>query len=115
MGRKPKPVIRFNALKSASVAIDSYIIDVLMRDLVGHDQHPAAFLVYLFLFREASKTHRRQRVSASLRTIADATGLSKSAVQIALQRLHRRQLVTTSRAHRTAVPHHRVLCHWRRS
>ncbi len=50
MGRKIKPVIRFDALKSASVVIDSYIIDVLMRDLVGHDQHPAAFLVYLFLF-----------------------------------------------------------------
>jgi DNA-binding MarR family transcriptional regulator len=114
MGRKTEAATRINALKSPFVAIDSYILDILMRDLVGHDQHPAAFLVYLFLFREASKTRRRrQRVSASLRMIADATGLSKSAVQIALQRLHRRQLIATSRAHRTAVPHHRVLCHWR--
>jgi DNA-binding MarR family transcriptional regulator len=100
-------------LKSAAVPVDSYIIDVLMRDLVGHDQHPAAFLVYLYLVREASRSRRRRALSASLRMIADATGLSKSAVQTALQRLNRRQLVATKRAHRTATPAHRVLHHWR--
>jgi DNA-binding MarR family transcriptional regulator len=84
-----------------------------MRDLVGHDQHPAAFLVYLHLFREASRARPQRPVSASLRMIADATGLSKSAVQIALHRLRRRQLIATKRAHPTAVPLHRVLHHWR--
>jgi hypothetical protein len=34
-------------------------------------------------------------------------------VQSALATLHFRQLVETSRAHRTAVPTHRVLRHWR--
>jgi len=100
-------------MKSVLVPIDSYIIDVLMRDLVGHDQHPAAFLVFLYLFREASRSRRRREVRASLRTIGEATGLSKSAVQIALQRLRRRQLVATKRAHPTATAVHRVLQYWR--
>jgi hypothetical protein len=28
------------------VAIDDYVIDVLLPDLAGHDRSPAAFLVY---------------------------------------------------------------------
>jgi hypothetical protein len=97
----------------STVPIDSYVIDVLMRDLVGHDQHPAAFLVYIHLFREASRTARLRPVTASIRTIADATGLSKSAVQTALERLRRRELIATSSAHQTAVCQHRLLRHWR--
>ena len=63
--------------------IDDYVLDVLMRDIVGHDQQPAAFLVYLFLYGRAAR-QRWQPIKASLRTLADATGLSKSAVQSAL-------------------------------
>jgi DNA-binding MarR family transcriptional regulator len=94
------------------VAVDDYVLDVLMRDIVGHDQQPAAFLVYLFLYGRAAR-QRWQPVRASLRMLADETGLSKSAVQTALTKLHFRELVTTSRDHRTAVPSHRVLRHWR--
>jgi DNA-binding MarR family transcriptional regulator len=93
--------------------IDDYVLDVLMRDIVGHDQQPAAFLVYLFLYGHAAR-QRWRPIKASLRTLADETGLSKSAVQSALLRLHRRELVETSRDHRTAVPSHRVLRPWRR-
>ena len=96
-----------------AVPIDDYVLDVLMRDIVGHDQHPAAFLVYLFLLGRAVR-QRWKPVKASLRMIADETGLSKSAVQAALVRLHRRELLKTSRAHRTAVPAHRVVRHWRK-
>jgi hypothetical protein len=95
-----------------TVPIDDYVLDVLMRDIVGHDQKPAAFLVYLFLFARAAR-QRWQPVKASLRMLADETGLSKSAVQSALTTLHFRQLVKTSRDHPTAVPAHRVLRHWR--
>jgi DNA-binding IclR family transcriptional regulator len=52
-------------------------------------------------------------IAASLRTIADATGLSKSAVQIALTTLRRRELIVSTRDHATATPRHRVLRHWR--
>src|SRR5205823_5434598 len=47
------------------------------------DRKPAAFVVYLHLYGEAARNKWR-RISASVRTIADATGISKSAVQAAL-------------------------------
>jgi hypothetical protein len=97
-----------------TVPIDDYVLDVLMRDIVGHDQQPAAFLVYLYLSGRAARQHWRP-VKASLRMLADETGLSKSAVQGAIVRLQYRQLVKTSRPYRTAVPAHRVLRHWRSS
>ena len=95
-----------------TVPIDDYVLDVLMRDLVGHDQQPAAFLVYLYLYRAAGRQSWKP-VAASLRTIAEGTGLSKSAVQLALQTLRRRELVDSRSEHATATPRHRVLRHWR--
>jgi len=95
------------------VPIDDYVLDVLMRDLLGHDQQPAAYFVYLQLYRQAARTKWRP-VSASLRTLAEATGLSKSAVQTALENLRRRELIVTSSDHATATPRHRVLRHWRK-
>jgi hypothetical protein len=96
-----------------TIPIDDYVLDVLMRDLVGHDQQPAAYLVYLHLYRQAARSKWRP-VSASLRMLADATGLSKSAVQTALGRLRRRELIATASDHATATPRHRVLRHWRK-
>jgi hypothetical protein len=96
-----------------TIPIDDYVIDVLMRDIVGHDRQPAAYLVYLYLYGQASR-NRWTPIPASLRTLADATGLSKSAVQTALENLRRRELVETKREHATATPRHRVLRHWRK-
>lgn len=94
-----------------TVPVDDYVLDVLMRDLVAHDQQPSAFLVYLFLFGRAAR-QRWQPVALSLRMIAEETGLSKSAVQTAMETLRYRELIRTARAHATAVPTHRVLRHW---
>ena len=94
------------------MAIDDYVLDVLMRDLVGHDQKPAAFMVYLHLYGQAARDKWRP-ISAGVRTIAEATGLSKSAAHAALIHLRRRQLIATTADHVTATPHHRVLRHWR--
>ena len=96
-----------------TIPIDDYVIDVLMRDIVGHDQQPAAFLVYLYLYGQTARK-KWKPVAASLRMVADATGLSKSAVQIALANLRRRELIVTVRDHATAVSLHRVLRHWRK-
>jgi hypothetical protein len=97
-----------------TVPIDDYVLDVLMRDLVGHDQQPAAFLVYLHLFGRAARSGWRP-VAASLRMIAEETGLSKSAVQTAVVALRRNELISTRRAHATAVPKHTVLRHWQQT
>ena len=94
-----------------TVAIDDYVLDVLMRDLIGHDQKPAAFVVYLHLYGQAARNSWRS-ISGSVRTIADAIGLSKSAAHAALTHLRRRQLITTTADHATATPCHRVLRHW---
>ena len=96
-----------------TITIDDYILDVLMRDLIGHDQQPAAYLVYLYLYGQAARK-KWKPVVASLRTLADATGLSKSAVQNALATLRGRELIVTARNHTTATSRHRVLRHWRR-
>jgi len=96
-----------------TVPVDDYVLDVLMRDLVAHDQQPSAFLVYLFLFGRAAR-QRWRPVATSLRMIADETGLSKSAVQMAMETLRRRQLIITAREYATAVPTHRVLRPWLR-
>lgn len=96
-----------------TIPIDDYVLDIMMRDLVGHDRQPAAFLVYLYLYGQAAR-RKWKPVSASLRMLAEATGLSKSAVQTALEKLRRRELIETTSEHATAIPRHRVRRHWRR-
>ena len=95
------------------VPLDPYIADVLMRDLTGHDRSPSAFLVYLWLWRK-SRGEGRERIGASLQTIADHTGLSKSAVQAAVRRLTRRRLIVAERSGPTTAPVYLVLEPWRR-
>ena len=96
-----------------TIPVDDYVLDVLMRDLIGHDQQPAAYLVYLYLYGQAARK-KWKPVFASLRTLGDATVLSKSAIQIALGTLQRRELIVTTRDHATATSRHRVLRHWRK-
>src|SRR5580692_4295755 len=93
------------------VSIDSYLIDVLMPDLVGHDRRPAALLVYLFLQRHAPP-NRRGEVAVSLKMIATRTGLSKSTVQSAIRHLKRRRLLDPDLATTTTAPLRRVLRPW---
>jgi hypothetical protein len=96
-----------------TIPIDDYVLDVLMRDIVGHDRQPAAYLVYLHLCGRAAR-QKWKPVAASLRIVAEATGLSKSAVQTGIDLLRRRELIETTSDHATAVPKHRVLRPWRR-
>ena len=94
------------------IRLDAYVLDVLMPDLVGHDKQPSAFIVYLYLWtRKAAARARRIRVSHQ--TIANDTGLSKSAVQTAVRSLIRRKLVRSQLEFKTAVPEYTVLRPWR--
>ena len=98
---------------SLPLKLEPYIVEVLLRDLVGHDRSPAAFLVYLSLYALTYATgHRSTRLS--LKQLAERTGLSKSAVQAALRILLRRQLVRGHHATRTAVPEYFVQRPWAR-
>ena len=95
------------------IALDDYVTDVLMRDLVGHDRAPSAFLVYLHLWAE-SEGRKRATVRASHQTIAEAIGLSKSAVQKGVSHLLKRRLLKVHRDSVTATPEYRVQHPWRR-
>lgn len=99
--------------KNDSFRLDAYVVDVLMRDLAGHDRSPAAFLVYLHLWRR-TRGSRSGSVRVSHREIADESGLSKSSVQQALRILHRRGLVKSARRHQTDTPEHVVVRTWAR-
>jgi CRP-like cAMP-binding protein len=94
-------------------SIDAYVFEVLMPDLVGHDRRPAAFVVYLYLLSSAQALGRDQ-VPASLQTIAMKTGLSKSAVQVALRHLKRRGLVGEDEVGTQVNPVRQVSRPWRR-
>ena len=86
-----------------TIPVDDYVIDVLLRDIVGHDRQPASYLIYLYLYGQAART-KWKPVPASLRMLAEATGLSKSAAQSALENLRRRELIVTNSDHATATP-----------
>jgi hypothetical protein len=91
--------------------LDDYIVETLMRDLVGHDRRPTSFLVFLWLMTEQAR--RRGAVEVSYQEIAESVGISKSSAQAAVGWLRRRKLVTVARASRTATPVYMVKTPWR--
>jgi len=92
--------------------IDDYVCDVLMRDLVGHDRQPTAFLVYLYLAYESGRS-KRERIQVSYQNLAHAIGISKSAAQSSVRWLVKRKLLDAHKDSPTAVPIYRVLRPWR--
>ena len=92
------------------IELEAYVLDVLMRDLVGHDRSPSAFLVYLYLWRRTREGESR----LSLQRIAEGTGLSKRGVQAAIGHLEARRLLRVKRESITAVPEYAVLRPWAR-
>ena len=94
------------------VALDDYVVETLMPDLVAHDRSPSSFVVYVKLWHDSGGPGRR--LQASLSTLAVETGLSKSSVQAALRHLRKRGYLATTSASATSVPAHTVLAPWRR-
>lgn len=93
------------------IAVDEYVLDVLLPDLVGHDRSAPAFLVYLVLWKVLFRSGER-RTQMSLRQLAEASGLSKSAVQKAIRLLTRRHLVLVRRRSPTSAPEYELIRHW---
>src|SRR5579859_4451313 len=92
---------------------DDYIIEVLMRDLVGHDHKPVSFLVYLWLAAEHARTKAGVRVS--YQQMAESIGISKSSAQSAVRWLLRRKLLSVAKETSTATPVYAVHAPWRDS
>lgn len=94
------------------IQVDGYVIDVLLRDLAGHDKSPSSFLVYLYLWRQ-TRGRGADTVALSHQSIAEMTGLSKSAVQGAIRNLLRRKLIESAKSTVTSVPEYSVNRPWR--
>jgi hypothetical protein len=95
----------------AMLSFDDYVMDVLIRDLVGHDRRPVSFLVYVWLAAEQQR--REGVVQVSYQEIAECVGVSKSSVQSAVSWLARRRLLAVSKENATATPRYSVLSPWR--
>ena len=90
--------------------VDAYVVDALMRDLVGHDHRASAFLVYLSLTAVAEAGMAR----LSHAQLAERTGLSKRSVQEAVLHLVDRQLLRVTKYGATDIPRYEPLAPWRR-
>lgn len=106
-------ILAFVSQPADDIAVDTYVFDTLMRDLIGHDRAPSAFVVYLHLWRQSIGSGGVS-IQTSLRDIAEATGLSKRGVQDALTILSRRQLVGIARTSITDIPVYTVKRPWKR-
>jgi DNA-binding MarR family transcriptional regulator len=93
------------------VAIDDYVLDVLLPDLAGHDRSPAAFLIYVVLWTKLYRSEQRC-VALSLQQLGELAGLSKSAVQAAIRLLKRRGLIRITKVSATSVPQYELIRHW---
>jgi hypothetical protein len=96
-----------------NLPLDSYILDVLMRDLTEHEKRPSAFLVYLHVWRRSLGAGQKA-VALSYQEISEGTGLSKSAVQGAVRILKRRRLIAVSLKNPTATPVYKAERPWLR-
>jgi len=95
-----------------SIPLDTYIPQTLLRDLVGHDRKPAAFLIYLWLYAEQQRTG--EPIAVSYAALGEETGLSRSAAQTAVAWLRKRKLLVVKQESVTATPVYTVQMPWRR-
>jgi len=93
----------------STLELDTYVVETRMRDLVGHDLRPSAFLVYLAIASAGAAGARR----LSYGGLAEMTGLCKRSVQEAAAHLARRKLVEIRRDGPTETAVYRALMPWR--
>jgi hypothetical protein len=93
------------------VKLDEYVIDSLMRDLVGHDRRAVSYLVYLWMAAEQQR--QKKPVTISYRDLAESLGVSKSSAQSAVAWLIHRKLITSTKLNVTATPSYGVQTPWK--
>jgi hypothetical protein len=94
----------------APLSLDRYVVEPLMRDLVGHDRKPSAYLIYLAILGQNESGVR----AMSYQELADFTGLSRRSVQDAVAHLAGRKLIEVQRVGPTETAVYRALMPWRR-
>jgi hypothetical protein len=94
------------------IILDPYVHGTLLRDLVGHDHKPAAFLIYFWLYAEQQRLSKP--IAVSYARLAEETGLSRSASQAAVGWLLRRKLLSVNKEAVTATPVYEVQRPWQR-
>ena len=97
-------------MAATPIALDRYVIETLMPDLVGHDRRASTFVVYLAIVAVAGDG----KAALSHADLAERTGLSRRGVQDAVAHLVRRQLVEVTRRGATETSEYRPLAPWRR-
>jgi CRP-like cAMP-binding protein len=97
-------------MMTQAYALDRYVLDTLMADLVGHDHKPSAFLVYLAI----TAAHAEGRAVFSHAQLAERTGLSRRTAQSAVEILKRRSLISVDRQGPTEAAVYVPLTPWRR-
>jgi CRP-like cAMP-binding protein len=97
-------------MMTQTYALDRYVLDTLMADLVGHDHKPSAFLAYLAI----TAAHAEGRAVFSHAQLAERTGLSRRTAQSAVEILKRRNLISIDRQGPTEVAIYVPLTPWRR-
>ena len=93
------------------IKLDEYVLDSLMRDLVGHDRRPVSYLVYVWLAAEQQR--QKKPVSISYGDLAESVGVSKSSAQGAVAWLIQRKLISSTKANITATPTYTVHNPWK--
>ena len=93
------------------IQLDDYVLDGLMRDLVGHDRRPATYLVYVWLAAEQQR--RKKPVVISYSELAESTGLSKTSAQAAVGWLVRRRMLSVTKQNVTATPSYMIQTPWK--
>ena len=95
---------------NAIVSMAPYVLSELMRDLVGHDRAPSAYLLYLHLLGRGAQNSAGHQVSLSV--LAEDSGLSRRAVQRASRHLQQRGLLSVVKTGPTEVSRYIVYQPW---
>jgi hypothetical protein len=106
-------IVNITIVIMSKLLLHPYVIDTLMRDLTGHGRKPSAFIVFLFIWSKAS-SKKNKIVPLSLAQLSDGTGLSKSAVQLAVKYLKIRKLVEVDKKTVTGIPNYKLNEPWER-
>lgn len=93
---------------SSRTEVDRYVLDTLMRDLVGHDHRTSSYLVFLFVLGAGDG----KPVVLSHQQLADGAGLAKRTVQDAVAHLVRRGYLAVERRGPTEPATLRPLFPW---